>query len=293
MYPDFLCIGAKKAGTSWLYQNLRAHPSIWLPPIKEVHYFEYRHYTRKDVLSRIITRERQHLLRAFGQLVRRNVRLSRADRMVLMRYIGRARSDLWYQSLFEPAQGRVTGDCTPDYARLNAEDIAYVHERMPHAKIIYLLRNPIERAWSHAVMRFSRSGRKLEEPWSDDLIWFLRSQADHPKQSDYLGNLDRWSRMYVSSQIFIGFLDEIAREPDRFLLRLFAFLGVEARAEYVPPTAPEKVFSRAGNVPSSVAGFLADLYRPSLIKLHERFDNEYTQAWLQYANRQSAASNGA
>ena len=39
--PDFIGIGAQKAGTTWLYDMLAQNPSIWLPPLKEVHYFDY------------------------------------------------------------------------------------------------------------------------------------------------------------------------------------------------------------------------------------------------------------
>jgi hypothetical protein len=38
--PDFLVIGAQRAGTTWLHQVLRRHPSLWLPPVKELHYFD-------------------------------------------------------------------------------------------------------------------------------------------------------------------------------------------------------------------------------------------------------------
>jgi len=38
-YPDFLGIGAQKAGTTWLHLNLRRHPGVWLPPVKELQYF--------------------------------------------------------------------------------------------------------------------------------------------------------------------------------------------------------------------------------------------------------------
>ena len=38
--PDFLCIGAQKAGTGWLYEQLREHPDFWMPPLKELHYFD-------------------------------------------------------------------------------------------------------------------------------------------------------------------------------------------------------------------------------------------------------------
>ena len=52
--PDFFCIGAMKAGTTWLYENLRCHPDIYLPDRKEDYFFSYefynqslRHYSRR------------------------------------------------------------------------------------------------------------------------------------------------------------------------------------------------------------------------------------------------------
>jgi hypothetical protein len=38
--PGFIGIGAQKAGTTWLYKMLAQNPSIWLPPFKEVHFFD-------------------------------------------------------------------------------------------------------------------------------------------------------------------------------------------------------------------------------------------------------------
>ena len=50
-FPDFLGIGAQKAGTTWLHENLRRHPELFLPEEKELHYFDrqwvrpLRHYS--------------------------------------------------------------------------------------------------------------------------------------------------------------------------------------------------------------------------------------------------------
>src|SRR5262245_10957802 len=38
--PDFLCVGAQKGGTTWLYWQLDSHPDFWMPPVKELHYFD-------------------------------------------------------------------------------------------------------------------------------------------------------------------------------------------------------------------------------------------------------------
>ena len=37
--PDFICIGLQKAGSRWLYEQLREHPDFWMPPIKELRFF--------------------------------------------------------------------------------------------------------------------------------------------------------------------------------------------------------------------------------------------------------------
>jgi hypothetical protein len=42
LYPNFIGIGAQKSGTTWLSRNLGLHPEIWIPSVKEVHYFDDR-----------------------------------------------------------------------------------------------------------------------------------------------------------------------------------------------------------------------------------------------------------
>jgi hypothetical protein len=44
--PDFLCIGMQKAGTAWLYDQLETHPDFWMPPLKELHFFDKALETR-------------------------------------------------------------------------------------------------------------------------------------------------------------------------------------------------------------------------------------------------------
>ena len=45
--PDFLCVGAQKAGTSWLYRQLEPHPDFWMPPVKELHYLDNLNRTKR------------------------------------------------------------------------------------------------------------------------------------------------------------------------------------------------------------------------------------------------------
>lgn len=69
-----------------------------------------------------------------------------------IRFVFMPRTDRWYQSLFASAAGRIAGEVTAAYARLPTREIARIHAIMPEAKMIYILRNPIERTWSEAAM---------------------------------------------------------------------------------------------------------------------------------------------
>jgi hypothetical protein len=53
--PDFLCVGAQKAGTSWLYQQLAEHPDFWMPPLKGIALFQS---TEQDSSGSFCTRTR-------------------------------------------------------------------------------------------------------------------------------------------------------------------------------------------------------------------------------------------
>ncbi|TMP95486.1 MAG: sulfotransferase domain-containing protein [Verrucomicrobia bacterium] len=112
--PDFLCVGAQKGGTTWLYQQLDAHPDFWMPPRKELHYF--------DELSRT--------KRAFPPR-RRDARdlwfLERIASLSARSYIDLDN----YARLFEPKASLLSGDITPAYSMLNDEIIQRIVDHFP------------------------------------------------------------------------------------------------------------------------------------------------------------------
>ena len=167
-HPSFLGIGAQKAGTTWLYQNLKAHPGVALPPEKELHFFDEKRAARGSVLGRILgkTTEAARWRRQFRRHARRVARTaSLADVGWLGRYFFGAWDDAWYGSLFAPASDRTTGEVTPSYAVLDSEQVARARQLIPDARIVFLMRNPIERAWSHAMMEVrNRSGSGSRRP---------------------------------------------------------------------------------------------------------------------------------
>jgi hypothetical protein len=317
--PDFLGIGAQKAGTTWLYQVLRVHPGVWLPPVKELHYFDQNPRVPKTFRQRCVGRQadnrrwRRHMelqrLRITSALVflgsggcafwgrnrraldnawwrahlaqlRRHPLQVAADIVWDLNYFFRRPSDTWYASLFEPGRGRVAGDITPAYAAVSEECVAHVRALLPHTKIIFIMRNPIERTWSAARMFWRKTGYDID----DEARLMAYAQRERVVlRSDYLRTLSLWEHHYPSSQIFLAFFEELRDCPEDMLLRLYRFLGVEVSTRHIPDYARQRV--NAGDpleMPKTFARELATQHYPQLQALHERFGGHATQ-WLRSA----------
>ena len=284
-YPDFIGIGAQKAGTTWLYRNLRAHPQIWMPK-KEVHYFDQKiNDTSFRLSSRLFggrpediawRRQAKHWT---GVHLRK---FSLPGLLWVYRYYMRPPDDGWYAALFAVDEGKTTGEITPNYSVLEREQIAHVSEIMPEAKIIFLMRNPIERAWSQTVMYFDKKeGRRVEEVREEEFLDFARSES--PLHTDYLRTLENWGAFFPEKQIFVGFLEDIHFYPNRLLARLYRFLGVDPSADY--RVIRRKIHSRdVETMPTRLAASLAGSYLGDAEALEGRFGG-YASFWRYGARR--------
>jgi Sulfotransferase domain len=186
--PDFLVISPPKTGSTWLADNFRHHPRLFVPAIKEVKYFS-----------------------CFCNWL-----------------------DLgWYLDHFRAARGVVKGEASPSYAILPPERIRLVRELLPDVKLIFLMRDPIARAWSHARHNFRYREARFadchddfdgvpESHWREAFRheWILAS-------GDYLSQLRRWLEVFPQEQLLVGFYESIAAQPAELLRRIFGFLGVD------------------------------------------------------------------
>jgi hypothetical protein len=165
---------------------------------------------------------------------------------------------------------------------LAPEGVEHVHRLAPNARIILMMRNPIERAWSGSVMA------KRDIPLSEvktSAATAIESQRSR-MLTDYLTALDRWTAYYPAERIFIGFMEDVARQPRLLLSAICRFLGV----------SPSEAFRRAGQVvhrgkasamPAVVAARLAGLYGPLARELSHRFGG-YAEFWAHCADRVEA-----
>lgn len=283
---DFLGIGAQKAGTTWLWSMLRKHPGIWMPPLKELHYLDRlpvypspSFLASKYVRHRLFGREVHN--REFRRQCWRELRraISQHDWTALrweLRYYFGTYDDQWYLSLFEDGGNAVRGEITPSYSILDAGDIARVRMLLPDLKVIYLLRNPVDRAWSQIRFEWTR-GRF---PNIGDVAR-VHAFIEHPAQalrSDYLRTLDLWEAAFSKKQLYVGFYDDIAAQPAELLREILAFLGVAIDLRVNPDELARKVLvSNEMPMPEEIGRYLARKYLPAVEKLSGRVSGPVEQ----------------
>jgi hypothetical protein len=299
-FPDFLIIGAQKAGTSWLASNLSCHPNVWMPPLKELHYFDERikELPYGASLARLSTKRYTELdwypwywRYQLRYLLKRRFRRYGKDFdsetfLWTLKFFGRPPSDKWYASLFEQGRAKTTGEATPDYSILEEVMVAHIHKLMPHAKLIFFMRNPVERPYSSAVMQLRNlrgMGREMEAAALQPFFESFSRQPSVVSHTRYLRSLEKWRRFYPDDQIFVGFLEDIHFYPVRLLQRLYRFLGLD-------PSQAQEVKKRKINpglqehMPAQLAAQLARTYYKDLKRLSACFGG-YTCFWLYCAEK--------
>lgn len=255
--PDFLVIGAQRAGTTWLHRVLRQHPSLWLPPVKELHYFD-RLETTRTILD---PKERRRV--GLKQLLSLDP--------WLVSYWLRARSDEWYARLFRDAKakGLVAGEITPAYATLDETVLRRIKGLNDNIKLIFVMRDPVERAWS-AVNNAAKKG--IDASTVEKSIKRAR-ESGAAARSAYGDTIRRLEAVFPASQVHYCFFEDLRDRPEALTSDLFSFLGVAP----VPPTQvqlPQAVNVAAGSkpIPAEFSRTMARDYLPMVGDLCRRFD---------------------
>ena len=206
--PDFLCVGAQKAGTSWLYRQLEPHPDFWMPPVKELHYL--------DQLSRT---KPIHGPRCGDQ--------RDASFMDSMQNLGRHfYLDLdSYGRLFQHKGDCVSGDISPAYSTLNDEIIERVVNHFPDLKVVFLARDPVERAWSQLSMGvWLGMINKFDATDPEEVVCNLLNPGvlirSHPSKI-----VARWKRYVRPENFRIYFFDDLKENPAELRRSILRFLG--------------------------------------------------------------------
>lgn len=200
--PNFFIIGAAKSGTSSLYLYLDQHPQIYMSPIKEPHFFSF------DSVSK--------WTHGPGDTI--NQAITNLDE---------------YKELFNGVKDEIAiGEASTSYL-YRSETAKRIFEMIPDAKIIAILRQPAERAFSaymHVVRDKRETARNFQEALSKeekrkqenwDPIWHYANVGFYYEQ------VLRFFSYFPKEQIKVYLYDELVNNPSMLLSDLFEFLSVE------------------------------------------------------------------
>jgi hypothetical protein len=198
--PDFLILGAQKAGTTALYAYLRWHPDITGPSFKEVSFFD-RHYTQ---------------------------------------------GERWYRAHLPLRRRALVGEASPSYL-FHPQAPERVARMLPNARLIALLRNPVERAFSHyqhevalgrEPLSFEEAIDREDERMRGELEHMLRDPSyfshawwnyTYVARGRYAEQLERWFAAFPREQLLVLLTDELAADTAGTYRRVLDFLGAEAQ----------------------------------------------------------------
>ena len=238
--PTYLfCVGATKAGTSWLYDHLAGHPECHFRSVKELHYFTMQapaHFdnalrTGRDEISDL--KDQTALLGEAKAWRDRRLTDLRDWQKVL-----RAKSvDLpAYRAFLNDGRGdaRLVGDITPAYALMSGEKLKSLMAVGADVRVIYLIRDPLARLWSHVRMIATRVApqRFADEALAQMSRILAGDLSGEGKgivaRGDYAAILPKLARSFDPARLLVLFYEEMLTLPG--IAKLSAFLGISPAA---------------------------------------------------------------
>ena len=228
--PNFFIVGAPKAGTTSLYHYLDQHPDIYMSPMKEPCHFSYEVRPENFAVS----------VRARAIQLEKDVR-EYLDGPMDHKFSGGMVAE-WpdYLRLFAAATTqRAVGEASVNYLMSRSAPGA-IASRIPRARIIMVLRSPVERAFSH-YLHFVSDGL-VTESFRD----YVRSSLRHSgeglgihepflEMGFYAEQLERYLEHFPREQIGIWFYEEMKARLQEFMREVLEFLEVDSN--FTPDTS--------------------------------------------------------
>ncbi len=249
--PDFVVIGVQRAGTTSLFRDLKRHPQVIAASTKEVHYFDYHH----------------------------------------------GRGQRWYRAHFphrrtlvaHPGAQPVTGEATPNYL-FHPHAPRWVGTELPQTRLIVVLRDPVQRAYSHWKLNrrigledlsFTEAVEREDERIGPDRRR-LQANPEYPAydlfrfsyaaRGTYAEQLERWYAAIPRERFLVTSSENLGASPDDTFARITDFIGV---SRWRPPdfSHAHATTSGAGDgIPESTRQQLERYFEPHQRRLAELLD---------------------
>jgi hypothetical protein len=243
------CIGAAKAGTSWLYRYLRDHPDCYLRSIKELHFFDSVALGNVDARRERLTERLRQLEKDFvsadsQKLVAIGTEIADANAWLdVLNYEG-DRTEAYLAYLHGGhRQENLVGDITPAYALLSEEELHTMASLSPDIRVIYIMRDPVERLWSHVRMEATRrhDANKLDDRVARRILRDVLggNEAEIAARGDYATTIKKLKASVDPKRVLLAFTEEMVTPSG--MRTLCNFLGIC----YVPPQTERRIHEGA------------------------------------------------
>jgi hypothetical protein len=221
--PNFFIAGAPKAGTTSLYHYLDQHPHIYMSPIKEPCYFA------SELRPENVGEELQEQVRTSMRELRNYL----DGPMTSKRFGGFVTEWTDYLRLFQNVrQETAIGEASVCYlwSRTAARHIV---SRIPEGKIILMLRDPADRAFSQYLHVLSQGAVRVSFREYFELSLHSESKQFgnvYPflEYGQYYEQVKRYQQVFPEKNIRIYFYEDYRRDPMTILRQIFRFLSVDA-----------------------------------------------------------------
>jgi hypothetical protein len=209
--PNFLIIGFEKAGTTSVYHYLKQHPQVFVSPTKETNFFIYEGQN-PEILPYLPA----------GLPVIKSLNA--------------------YRALFEDvSEHKAIGEASPLYLA-DPRAAKQIQHYLPKARLIAILRDPAERAYSAYWMRVrdGRETRSFEQAVEQELAGRLDDSLEverrhYVRWGLYAKHLKAYLSSFDRSQLAIHLFDDLQADPGEFMRALFRFLEVDD--DFTPDTS--------------------------------------------------------
>ncbi|MEO1328780.1 MAG: sulfotransferase [Pseudomonadota bacterium] len=236
------CVGAQKAGSSWLFTYLVSHPDCRMSNIKEMHYFDFWEEGKLDKLPLRVEEKRLSAVRKQEKGASKHNHYPMAQHFEKMdRFLDLiATNELdveRYVDLLKLHTGgaKIVGEATPAYSTLEAALLRRIYEGSKPSKFIFVMRDPVSRLWSQARMIAGRetdgTASAMVARATEVLDGFLEraTEGDDDKRSNYRRSVQNLDSSIPAEDLHYEFYEALF-DPEgeqQAVRRICAFLGIQ------------------------------------------------------------------
>lgn len=248
--PDFLGLGPGQSGSTWLFEHLASHPDVYIPPEKELFYFDQRLH-RRSLASYASTFEAARG-RVAGEITPGYCVL-RPERIAWIRRITpQVRLILTVRDPVERSWSA---------ARRVMQRLGRSLEDFGEAEF----REYLVKEWQYRP----KGGPRIRGDYQPGLL-----------EGHYSRVIENWLRNFPSEQLLVVFFERLKRDPEGFLAEVCDHIGVRTTFAWDPDVLRKRVNPNPRlDMPKWVRSFLDDLYAEEIERLH-RCLGEPARQWL-------------